>query len=97
MLRHLCFGFFRSVLIVAYVQTPSPSSRFFLKEGGGGVCTQGILIVFFLTIGHFSNEQGTGAEMRPPFVSEIVNGTRQSAIGHFSPVFSNSPRSLGQS
>ena len=43
-----------------------------------------MLIVFFFTIGHFSNEGGTGAEMRPAFASGILNGTRQSAIGHFS-------------
>ena len=72
----------------------SPSTRYFLREG---VCTQAMLIVFFFTIGHFSNEGGTGAEMRPAFASGIVNGTRQSAIGHFFPVLSNSPRSVCQS
>ena len=42
------------------------------REGSGvGVCTQVMLLVFFFTIGHFSNEWGggTGAEMRPAFAS----------------------------
>ena len=64
------------MLIVACVQTPSLSSPFFLREGGEGVCTQAMLLVFFFTIGHFSYEEGTGAEMRPAFASGIVNGTR---------------------
>ena len=28
-----------------------------------------MLLVFFFTTGHFSNEGGTGAEMRPAFAS----------------------------
>ena len=33
-----------------------------------------MLLVFFFTIGHFSNEEGTGAEMRPTLASGIFNG-----------------------
>ena len=70
------------------------------REGSGvGVCTRVMLLVFFFTIGHFSNEGegGTGAEMLPAFASGIVNGTWQSTIGQLFPVLSNSPRSLCQS
>ena len=69
----------------------------FPEGSGGGVCTQAMLLVFFFTIGHFSNEEGTGAEMRPAFASGIVNGTWQSAIGQLFPVLSKNPRSLCQS
>ena len=43
----------------------------------------------------WESEKGTGAEMRPAIVSGIVTGDARSAIGQlFSPVPSNSPRSL---
>ena len=47
---------------------PSPSPRSFLREG---VCTQAMLIVFFFTIGHFSNE----GEPAPKCVPHLLLGS----------------------
>ena len=70
------------MLIVACVLTPFPSSIF--PEGRWGrVCTQAMLIVFFLTISHLSNEEGTGAEMRPALSSGIVNGSGNRPLANF--------------
>ena len=57
-------------ICVHYSLCPDPLPLLFIfpegRGGGGvGVCTQAMLLVFFFTIGHFSNEEGTGAEMRP--------------------------------
>ena len=43
-----------------------------------------MLIVVFFTIGHFSNKEGTGAEMRPALSSGIVNGRGNLPLAIFS-------------
>ena len=45
------------------------------REGSGvGVCTQVMLLVFFFTIGHFSNKGG-GGELAPKCVPHLLLGS----------------------
>ena len=54
-----------------------------------------IKILLSSAIRHFSNEKGTGTEMRPAIVSGLVTGDAPISYWPiFYPVPSNSPRSL---
>ena len=75
--KALVFWFLQICAHCSLCPDPLPLLSIFPEgRGGEGVCTQAMLLVFFFTIGHFSYEEGTGAEMRPAFASGIVNGTR---------------------